>query len=174
LKTLDVILIIPLIFGGAMGYRKGLLLELFGILAFVLAIIGGFKLMELGMSYLSEYLEGVDHLLPFISFLVIFIAIILLVNMLGKLVKKMVDMTLLGGVDKFAGAIVGIVKWAIGLSIILWLTLNFGVELPGQDEELVLYPFLADLGPNIISALDVILPFAEEMLESIKELISPV
>jgi len=77
-------------------------------------------------------------------------------------------------VDKFAGAIVGIVKWAIGLSIILWLTLNFGVELPGQDEELVLYPFLADLGPNIISALDVILPFAEEMLESIKELISPV
>ena len=174
MKTLDVILIIPLIFGGAMGYRKGLLLELFGILAFVLAIIGGFKLMELGMSYLSEYLEGVDHLLPFISFLVIFIAIILLVNMLGKLVKKMVDMTLLGGVDKFAGAIVGIVKWAIGLSIILWLTLNFGVELPGQDEELVLYPFLADLGPNIISALDVILPFAEEMLESIKELISPV
>lgn len=157
-----------------MGYRKGLLLELFGILAFVLAIIGGFKLMELGMSYLSDYLEGVDHLLPFISFLVIFIAIILLVNMLGKLVKKMVDMTLLGGVDKFAGAIIGIVKWAIGLSIILWLTLNFGVELPGQDEELVLYPFLADLGPNIISALDVVLPFAEEMLESIKELISPV
>lgn len=165
---------IPLIFGGAMGYKKGLLLELFGILAFVLAIIGGFKLMELGMSYLSDYLEGVDHLLPFISFLVIFIAIILLVNMLGKLVKKMVDMTLLGGVDKFAGAIIGIVKWAIGLSIILWLTLNFGVELPGQDEELILYPFLSDLGPNIISALDVVLPFAEEMLESIKELISPV
>lgn len=174
MNTLDIILLIPLIFGGVMGFKKGLLLELFGILAFVLAIIGGFKLMELGMSYLSDYLEGVDHLLPFISFLVIFIAIILLVNMLGKLVKKMVDMTLLGGVDKFAGAIIGIVKWAIGLSIILWLTLNFGIELPGQDEELVLYPFLADLGPNIISALDVVLPFAEEMLESIKELISPV
>ena len=83
-------------------------------------------------------------------------------------------MTLLGGVDKFAGAIVGIVKWAIGLSIILWLTNNFGIELPGQDEELVLYPFLAELGPSLITALDVVLPFAEDMLESIKELISPV
>jgi len=151
-----------------------LLLEIFGILAFVLAIIGGFKLMELGMTYLSAYFDGIDHLLPFISFLVIFIAIILLVNLFGKLVKKMVDMTLLGGVDKFAGAIVGIVKWAIGLSIILWLTNNFGIELPGQDEELVLYPFLAELGPSLITALDVVLPFAEEMLESIKELISPV
>jgi len=130
--------------------------------------------MELGMTYLSEYFDGIDHLLPFISFLVIFIAIILLVNLFGKLVKKMVDMTLLGGVDKFAGAIVGIVKWAIGLSIILWLTNNFGIELPGQDEELVLYPFLAELGPSLITALDVVLPFAEDMLESIKELISPV
>ena len=130
--------------------------------------------MELGMTYLSEYFDGIDHLLPFISFLVIFIAIILLVNLFGKLVKKMVDMTLLGGVDKFAGGIVGIVKWAIGLSIILWLTNNFGIELPGQDEELVLYPFLAELGPSLITALDVVLPFAEDMLESIKELISPV
>lgn len=93
--------------------------------------------------------------------------------MLGKVVKKMIDMTLLGGVDKFAGALVGMVKWAIGISIILFLTINFGIELPGQNEDLVLYPFMVDLGPNIISALDVVLPFAEEMLESIKELLSP-
>ena len=174
MKTLDIILLIPLVFGAVIGFRKGLLLEIFGILAFLLAIIGGFKLMELGMSYLSDYFEGIDHLLPFISFLVIFLAIILLVNMLGKMVKKMIDMTLLGGVDNFAGAVVGIVKWAIGLSIVLWLTFHFGIELPGQNEELILYPFLADLGPNLISAIDVVLPFAEEMLESIKTLISPV
>lgn len=174
MKTLDLILLIPLIFGAVMGFRKGLLLEIVGILAFVLAIIGGFKLMELGMSYLAGYFEDFDHLLPFISFIIIFIAIILLVNMIGKLVKKMIDMTLLGGVDKFAGAIVGIVKWAIGLSIVLWLTANFGIELPGQQEDLVLYPFLADLGPDLIASLDTVLPFAEEMLESIKALISPV
>lgn len=157
-----------------MGFRKGLLLEVVGILAFVLALIGGFKLMELGMTYLEGYFEDFSHLLPFISFLIIFIAIILLVNMLGKVVKKIADMTLLGAVDKFAGAIVGIAKWAIGLSIILWLTQNFGVELPGQDEDLVLYPYLTDLGPSLIKSLDVVLPFAEEMLVSIRELISPV
>lgn len=173
METLDIILIIPLVFGAVMGFRKGLLLEIIGILAFVLAIIGGFKLMEIGISYLQEHIEGMDHLLPFISFLVIFLAIILLVNMLGKLLKKAVDLTLLGGLDKFAGAIVGIAKWAIGLSIILWLTSNFGVELPGQDQELVLYPYLVKLGPNIIEALNVVLPFAEEMMDSIKEMVSP-
>ncbi len=174
MKTLDIILLIPLVFGAVLGFRKGLLLEIIGILAFILAIVGGFKLMELGIVYLKDYFEGIDHLLPFISFIVIFLAIILLINMLGKIVKKMIDMTLLGGVDKFAGAVVGMVKWGIGISIILFLTINFGIELPGQDQDLVLYPFLVDLGPNIIGALDVVLPFAEEMLESIKELLSPI
>jgi membrane protein required for colicin V production len=173
LKTLDIILLIPLVFGAVLGFRKGLLLEIFGVLAFVLAIIGGFKLMETGMVYLSEYFENFDQLLPFISFLVIFLAIIILVNMLGKLLKKMIDLTLLGGFDKFAGAILGLVKWAIGVSILLWLVNNFGIELPGQEEELVLYPFLTELGPKLIASLDVVLPFVQEMLDSIKELLSP-
>ena len=84
------------------------------------------------------------------------------------------DMTLLGGVDKFAGAVVGVAKWAIGLSIVLWLTTEFGIELPGENEDLVLYPYLRELGPNLIKSMSVVLPFAEEMIDSIRELISPV
>ena len=94
--------------------------------------------------------------------------------MLGKLLKKMIDMTILGGFDSVAGAIVGILKWAIGVSILLWLCNNFGVELPGQNEELILYPYLSELGPNIIVSLDTVLPFAQDMLVSIKELLSPI
>jgi membrane protein required for colicin V production len=173
LKTLDIILLIPLAFGAVMGFRKGLLLEIIGILAFILAIIGGFKLMEVGITYLQTKIDGMDRWLPFISFLIIFIAIILLTTMLGKGLKKMLDLTLLGGFDNFAGAIIGIVKWAIGLSIVLWLLTNFGIELPGQDEDLVLYPYLATLGPNLIEALNFILPFAQDMLASIKQMLSP-
>ena len=175
MKTLDIILLVPLIFGAVLGFRKGLLLEIIGILAFILAIIGGFKLMEIGITYLSEYIEGMDNLLPFISFIIIFLAIILLINMLGRVLKKVIDMTLLGGLDSFAGAVVGLLKWAIGVSILLWLTFHFGIELPGQeDEDLVLYPFLSKLGPAIIEKLDVIVPFAKELFESIQELVSPV
>ncbi len=167
-------MLIPLIFGAISGFKKGLLLEVIGILAFILAIIGGFKLMEFGMTKLDDYLDGFDNLLPFISFLIIFLAIILLVNLLGKAVKKMVDMTLLGGVDNIAGAVIGIAKWAIGLSIVLWLLNNYGIELPGQDQELVLYPFLTELAPNVIEAAAFVLPFAQDMFDSIKELISPI
>ena len=174
MKTLDIILLIPLVFGAVAGFRKGLLIELIGIVAFVLAIIAGFKLMEVGISILSDYIDGYSELLPFLSFIVIFLAIILLINTLGKLLKKMIDMTILGGFDKAAGAVVGLLKWAIGVSILLWLCNNFGIELPGQNEDTVLYPYLAELGPNIIAHLDTVLPFAQDMLDSIKEMLSPV
>jgi membrane protein required for colicin V production len=163
-----------LVFGAIAGFRKGLLIELIGIVAFIVAIIAGFKLMEVGITILAEYIVGYSELLPFLSFLIIFLAIILLINMLGKLLKNLIDMTLLGGFDKAAGALVGLVKWAIGISILLWLCSSFGFELPGQDEDLVLYPFLAELGPNIISKVDTILPFAQDMFDSIKEMLSPV
>jgi len=174
LKTLDIILLIPLIFGAVAGFRKGLLIELIGIVAFVVAIIAGFKLMEVGITVLGDYIHGYTELLPFLSFIIIFLAIILLINMLGKLLKKAIDMTLLGGFDKAAGAVVGLLKWAIGVSILLWLCTNFGIELPGEDEELVLYPYLADLGPNIVSHLDTVLPFVQDTFDSIKEMLSPV
>ena len=54
------------------------------------------------------------------------------------------------------------------------ITVNFGIELPGQDEDLVLFPFLSEMGPGLIASLDTVLPFAQEMLESIKELLSPI
>ena len=174
MKLLDIILLIPLLFGAWSGFRKGLLLEIIGILAFVLGIVGGFKLMEWGMTCLRHYFEGLDHLLPFISFIIIFLAILLLVNMAGKALKKLLDVTLLGGADKFAGAVVGLAKWAIGLSLLLWLTHHFGLQLPGQNEELVLYPYLTRLAPGLIQSMSVVMPFAEGMIESIKQLISPI
>lgn len=172
MTTLDIILLIPLAFGAYLGFKKGLLLEIIAVLAFVLAIIGGFKLMEVGVTFLSAYLENYGQLLPFISFILLFLLIILLINMLGKALKKVIDMTLLGGLDRFAGAVLGLLKWGLGVSILLWLLFHFGIRLPGQDEAHVLYPFLVEVGPNLIDRLSSLLPFASELIANMKDLIS--
>lgn len=174
MTTLDIIILVPLAFGAYLGFKKGLLLEIIAILAFILAIIGGFKLMEEGVTFLSEYLDSYGQLLPFLSFIVIFLLIILFINMLGKILKKVIDMTLLGGLDRFAGAVLGILKWGFGISILLWLLFHFGIQLPGQDQEHVLYPFLVEVGPNLIDRLSSWLPFAKELISNIKDLISGV
>ena len=54
MSVFDVVIIGLLVFGAFKGYRKGFLLEAVAILSFVLAIIGGFRLLHWGMSVLDE------------------------------------------------------------------------------------------------------------------------
>jgi membrane protein required for colicin V production len=121
MPVLDIILIALFVVGAYHGYKKGLILEIISITAFILAIVGGFKLLHTGMEYLSMLYDGFGSLLPFMAFLVIFVLIIIAVNLIGSLLKKVIDWTPLGMVDNIAGAVLGVLKWAIGISVIFWV-----------------------------------------------------
>ncbi|MFT4741964.1 MAG: membrane protein required for colicin V production, partial [Marivirga sp.] len=129
MKTLDIILLIPLVFGAYLGFKKGLLLEIVSLLAFFLAVVGAFKLVDFGQELLSPYFQNWEKALPIISFVLLFVGILLLVNLVGKIAKKILDMTLLGGLDNFAGAVLGLLKWAFGVSLVLWLATSVDMNL---------------------------------------------
>ncbi len=170
MKTLDIILLIPLIFGAYLGYKKGLLLEIVSLFAFILAIIGAFKLVDLGEELLRPYLPDWEKALPIVSFILLFVAILLLVNMIGKITKKILDMTLLGGLDNFAGAVLGLLKWAFGVSLVLWLAQS--VEI-GVSEEMTkethIYPIVASIAPFVAESFAEYLPFIQEVFDNLKE-----
>lgn len=172
MNALDIILLIPLAYGAYRGFRKGFLLEIIAIFAFVLAIIGGFKLLHLGMDLLDQHFNISGELLPYVAFILIFILIILLVNLLGKLVKKVVDMTLLGSIDNLAGAILSVIKWAFGISIVLWLSTSFGVEIPSQyTKESWLYPYILPFAPVVVEYFSTLVPFAHDLFDTIKNML---
>ena len=142
------------------------------VAAFILAVIGGFKLLHWGMDLLGRYLNLHGEILPYVSFLLIFIAIILIVNMLGKFLKKIIDMTLLGPVDSIAGALVSMVKWAFGISIIFWLSNSFGLAFPGSwADQSILYPYLLTFAPQVVDLLSGVLPFTDDLFQMIRELL---
>lgn len=172
MSIFDVVIIGLFAFGAFKGYRKGFLLEAVAILSFVLAIIGGFKLLHWGMSILDERFNINGELLPYLSFILIFIVIVVLVNFIGRFLKKILDMTLLGSVDNLAGALLAVLKWAFGISIILWLTNSFGISLQGDwTENSLLYPYLLTLAPRLVDLVSGVLPFATDLFDTIQELL---
>jgi len=170
-RVLDLILLIPLILGAYTGYRRGLIMELVGVIALILAILGAFKLLHAGIDFLSRYIPEYSNFIPFIAFIGIFIGILILVNLLGKLTKKFLDLTILGTFDNFAGALIGIFKWAFLTSIVLWLSLQVDLKIPDQlTENSILYPYIVELAPTVGEYLSAIFPFASDLFESIKDL----
>jgi membrane protein required for colicin V production len=171
LSTVDIIIIIILALGAYSGYKKGLILELIAIVAFVLAIIGGFKLLHVGMEYISRVYEGFGSFLPFIAFLVLFVLILILVNMVGKILKKIIDWTPFGLVDNAAGAVIGIAKWALMLSILLWVMESLSIEIPGNlaDNSKVL-PWITGFAGQVGSFISTIFPSFENFINTLEEL----
>jgi len=149
-------------------------MEIVSLLAFVLAIIGGFKLLHTGMELLEEHFEISGNLLPYLSFLAIFILIVVGMNLLGKILKTVLDMTLLGSVDSLAGLILGTLKWAFGVSIVLWLTSYVGVLFPDTYiENSQLYGYIEPIAPVTVEFISTIFPFANDLFEMIEGLIRP-
>ena len=146
-------------------------MELVSILAFVLAIIGGFKLLHLGMDLLQDQFHLSGKLLPYLSFLLIFVCIILLVNILGRVIKKVIDLTLLGGVDSLAGALVGVLKWTFGLSALLWIFNYFQLNPFHNESHSWLYAFIEGFAPQVVEYISIVLPFADGIFTSIEQIV---
>lgn len=171
MSTADIIILIILAVGAYSGFKKGLILEIISILAFILAIIGGFKLLHIGMEYLARAYDGFGSLLPFVAFVLLFVLILVVVNLVGKILKKIIDWTPLGVLDNFAGALIGIAKWALGISIFLWVMSSLQINFPEfATRNSVIMPYVSNFASQVGVFISSIFPSFNSFLRTLEEL----
>lgn len=171
MNTLDIILLLPILAGAFSGFRKGFIIGVVSLLAIVLGVFGGFYFLNWGVSLLMNQFGLTGKLVPIIAFILIFISVVIGVNFLGKLLKKFVQMILLGGVDKLAGALVGALMWAFLVSAALWVGKVFNLELPADwQTHSILFGYVQPIAPTFASLLDGIIPALSDIFGGIKEL----
>ncbi|ABG60641.1 CvpA family protein [Cytophaga hutchinsonii] len=171
MEIIDIILILILGYGGYKGYQTGLLIQIITFVAFVIAIIAAFNLCQQGILKLKEWFDLEESILPVVSFIAIFLVVLILIILLGKFLTTVLHQTLFGSLDQYAGALVGILKAAFGLGCLLWLLDKSGLKIPAEyiDESFV-YTWLTEYSPSVIKLLGKIIPL-QDIMEKVKELI---
>lgn len=163
----DIVITLLLALGGFLGYRRGFLMELFFLCSLVLGVLIGFRLMGAGVDYLHREFNADNKFLPYISFLIIFILVVLAVTFLGKRIKNSMDKTFLGRVDAIAGAVLSILTYAFGISILLWLVTSLHVQLPvGWTEGSWLYPRVVGFAGEVSEIFGGFMPFFREIFKT--------
>ena len=171
MKLLDVIILIPLLWGALHGYRKGLLIEIIGIAGFAVAMVLGFKFLGLGMEVLTPYFSDsmAKRILPYIGFSVIFFPTIFLLNQFGYMIRRSLRYSILGTFDSFAGAMVGVFTWVFGISVFFWLVYMIGVKIPAhRTDDTYLYPLVVPIAPNLITKALSIMPAGTDLIREWK------
>jgi membrane protein required for colicin V production len=121
-NVLDSIVLILLAYGLISGFMKGLVLELAGLIAFILGLMGAFKFSSLLRSYLGTYVDWSPKTIQAVSFILLFLVIIYAISLLAKMITKTLKLIALGFINRIAGGLFGLLKWGVILSA---LTLVF-------------------------------------------------
>ncbi len=164
MSKIDIAIVIILVIGGYFGYKKGFLMELFFLVAIVLGVFVGFRLMGAGVDYLHREFNADTSLLPYISFLIIFILVVVGVTLAARLFKSSLDKTFLGRVDAIAGGILGLLKYMFCVSVVLWLLESVHYKLPvSWTAGSWLYPVTLKFAPAVAGLFGSILPVFKEI-----------
>ena len=170
MSMFDIFLAIPIAYGAFMGFRKGLLLELVSLVALVLAILGGLKLLDTALPFMAGFIGDAHGLLPYVTFLVVFVGIILLIHLGGLMLKKVVDFTPFGLFDNVLGAILGGLKWCLALSLLLYVSDMAGISVSKDTASAsMIYPVVLKTTPYALDILSYVLPFIKALITSVRQ-----
>ncbi len=165
MNYIDIFIILILGLAAVKGFNKGLIVELFSLVAFFFGIFVAIEFaapvadaLAQGSAWYGLVLVGV--------FVLLFFALSFAVNLLAKIIKKAVQLILLGWLDSLLGSLIGMLKWAFILSIILWVLSAVGFQLPQKTlRSSMLYPHIAAIGPKAFDLIETLLPFMDEFRE---------
>jgi membrane protein required for colicin V production len=146
---------IPAVIGGLMN---GLVRQVASLLALVLGIWAGWHFSSLVAQGITIFIKDNDSLVNIISFAIVFIVVLILVNMIGRGLSKIVQLALLGWLDKLLGVIFGIVKYAFVLSVLIYFvnSLNDLYSFIPDDffSGSKLFPILKKIAPSVFPYLE--------------------
>ncbi|MBR5384572.1 MAG: CvpA family protein [Bacteroidales bacterium] len=157
MTVLDIILALCFIPGIIHGISKGFLSQAAGIVSLVAGLWAAFTYKGLLFAQLKPVLNLSDTILLVISFTVILIAVVLLFSLIGKLLTHVIELVMLGWLNRIVGVIFSIIITAFILSILVmlfdWADTSFHILKPGATASSTLYHFLLDLGRTVFPYL---------------------
>jgi membrane protein required for colicin V production len=158
MNLLDIFIIVPLVWFGYKGVRRGLVLELASLAGLILGIYAAIHFSHFTEEFLSDTFELTGKYMPIVSFIVTLIVVILVIYLLGKIVEKLIDMVALGFFNKLLGLAFGILKGALLVSVVLFIINSFDLNQrflkPHVKEKSLLYAPVEKIVPGIMPWLD--------------------
>ena len=155
MNAIDIIIAIALGFGFVKGFYKGFIVEVSSLGALFLGLLGAVKFSGFIADILNEFFGWSPVAIKTISYLVVFIIIVYALSILAGALTKIINKASLGLFNKFLGALFGLLKWAILMSVVFFFAVKLNTLITIIDVEMIensiLYQPITELGEYLFS-----------------------
>lgn len=138
MNFIDIIICVPLIYAAYKGFKHGLIIEVFTLLALFVGLYVGIHFSDFVANFLKETFDWESVYLPIISFTLVFLAVGAMVYFAGKAIEKVVKVVHLTPLNKFFGLIFAVLKMLYFVSVLLVIVESYdekGHFLPAKQKE---------------------------------------
>lgn len=153
----DLVIVILILITLIKGFFSGFVMQVATLAGIILGAIFAGKLAEIIAPELIELVEGSSHIIGPLSYIIAFVAILVGLFFIGKLLESFIDALQMGMLNRLAGALFCSVKWIIIFSIVLNLIVEFDQDKRIIKEEVrnesYTYPYIAKVAQTVIPYL---------------------
>jgi membrane protein required for colicin V production len=156
MNWLDIVILVILAGGLLSGFKNGFVGEVASLAGLVLGLWGAIKFSW----WTADLLEGAGlsfSLMPVISFIITFIIIAVVMQILGGIVSSLLKAIALNWINRLAGIVAGVFKAALFVSVILLILDVVSDRHPIIPEEArkasVLYEPVSEIVPTLLPFL---------------------
>jgi len=166
---IDVLFLILLLWAVFKGLRQGLIIAVVSALAFILGLAAAMKLSATLAGYLRIHTSLSSRWLPALAFVLVFLAVVLLVRWIGRLMEAAVDLAMLGWLNKLGGILLYAIVYTIILSVLLFYAVQLRLIAGTTLSASIIYPHIRSWGPVVIDGFGSFIPFFKGMFTQLEE-----
>lgn len=168
IMPIDIIFAIIMVFALYRGYTRGLIVALFSLVAVILGLAAALKLSAVTALYVQQHWDMHSRWVPVLCFICLFLGVILLVRLGAGMLQKLVEMVMLGWLNKLGGILLYSVIFIIIYSVMLWMANQVYWLSPETKLQSVVYPYIENIGPWVLDHIGQVIPVFKNMFAQLQ------
>lgn len=139
------------------GFFSGLIMQVATLAGIILGAIFAGKLAAIIAPKLMTLVDGSPHIIGPLSYILAFVAILIALFFIGKLIESFADALKMTILNRLAGALFCCAKWiilfSIGLNLLVEFDQNKNIIKEDIREESFFYPYISEVAKTAIPYL---------------------
>lgn len=146
------------------GYKNGFIRALISLFSLFIGLILAFQFAGWVANQLKEHTKIASHWLPFISFLIVLILVLIVLKWMANLLQQTAEWLMLGWLNKLLGIILyGLIYFTM-LSAVVYFLQVLGIIEVEKMKDTYAYPWLQKWWPYCMEKMAFYLPSIKNTL----------
>ncbi|MEN9684852.1 MAG: hypothetical protein RLZZ28_638 [Bacteroidota bacterium] len=167
--VIDIIFLLLMSFALIKGYRNGFVVAIFSFLGIIIGLAAAMKLSAIVAGWLKESTHIAAGWLPFLSFLLVMVGVIVLVRLGALFLQSAMELVLLGWLNKLSGILLYAAVFTTMYSVTIFYIEKMHWLKPETMQASYCYAFIRPWGPKAINLFGAIIPWFKGMFEELSQ-----